>query len=180
VINNTLARRYAKALVQIGSEDGLIDRFRDELTAVDRVFAANANLKAVFANPAFTAEQKKEIMKDLVAKVNCSELVGNFLLLLVDKNRVAFLDQIIHTYQTLADEQSGIIRPVIKTAFALDDSQVASIQSALEKKSGKKVIPQVTVDATLLGGVVTQIGDTAFDSSVKTQLKRIQDILQKG
>jgi F-type H+-transporting ATPase subunit delta len=92
VINNTLARRYAKALVQIGSEDGLIDRFRDELTAIERIFSANADLKAVFANPAFTAEQKKEIMKDLVATAKCSELVGNFLLLLVDKNRVAFLD----------------------------------------------------------------------------------------
>jgi F-type H+-transporting ATPase subunit delta len=180
VINNTLARRYAKALVQIGSEDGLIDRFRDELTAIERVFSANADLKAVFSNPAFTAEQKKDIMKDLIAKVECSELVGNFLLLLVDKNRVAFLDQIVHTYETLADEQSGIIRPVIRTAFALDAGQVASIQGALEKKSGKKVIPQVTVDQSLLGGVVTQIGDTAFDSSVKTQLKRIQDILQKG
>ena len=180
MINNTLARRYAKALVQLGSEGGLIDRFRDELTAIDRVFAANADLKAVFANPAFTAAQKKGIMMDLIARVKCSELVGNFLLLLVDKNRVAFLDQIVRTYETLADEQSGIIRPIIKTAFALDDSQVAAIQSALEKKSGKKVIPQVTVDPTLLGGVVTQIGDTAFDSSVKTQLKRIQDILQKG
>jgi F-type H+-transporting ATPase subunit delta len=180
VINNTLARRYAKALVQIGSEDGLIDRFRDELTAIERVFSANADLKAVFSNPAFTADQKKDIMKDLVAKVKCSELVGNFLLLLVDKNRVAFLDQIVHTYETLADEQSGIIRPIIKTAFALDAGQVSSIQGALEKKSGKKVIPQVTVDQSLLGGVVTQIGDTAFDSSVKTQLKRIQDILQKG
>jgi len=180
VINNTLARRYAKALVQIGSEGGLIDRFRDELTAIERVFSANADLKAVFSNPAFTAEQKKDIMKDLIAKVKCSELVGNFLLLLVDKNRVAFLDQIVHTYETLADEQSGIIRPIIKTAFALDAGQVSSIQGALEKKSGKKVIPLVTVDQSLLGGVVTQIGDTAFDSSVKTQLKRIQDILQKG
>ncbi len=110
----------------------------------------------------------------------CSELVGNFLLLLVDKNRVAFLGQIVQTYETLADEFSGVIRPVIKTAFALDDSQVAAIQSALEKKTGKKVIPQVIVDQSLLGGVVTQIGDTAYDSSVKTQLKRIQDILQKG
>ncbi len=180
MINNTLARRYAKALVQIGSEDGLIDRFRDELTEIDHVFSANPGLKAAFANPAYTAEQKKGIMTDLIARVKISELVGNFLMLLVDKNRVAFLDQIVHTYQTLADEQSGVIRPVIKTAFALDESQVSAIRSALEKKTGKKVIPQVSIDQSLLGGVITQIGDTAFDSSVKTQLKRIQDILQKG
>ena len=180
MINNTIAKRYAKALVQLGSEGGLIDRFRNELADINSVFMANAGLRAAFANPAITLEQKKEIMKELVAKSACSELVGNFLLLLVAKNRVAFLSQIVQTYETLADEQSGVIRPIIKTAFALDDSQVASIQVALEKKSGKKVVPLVTVDSSLLGGVVIQIGDTAFDSSVKTQLKRIQDILQKG
>ena len=180
MINNTIAKRYAKALVQLGSEEGLVDRFREELAGINTTFMANADLRAAFANPAFTAEQKKEIMQALVTKSACSELVGNFLLLLVDKNRVAFLSQIVQTYETLADDQSGVIRPVIRTAFALDDSQVASIQGALEKKTGKKVVPQVTVDSSLLGGVVIQIGDTAFDSSVKTQLKRIQDILQKG
>lgn len=180
MINNTLARRYAKALVQIGAEDNLIDCFRTELTAIENLFSANLELKALFSNPAFTAEQKKEVMKDIIAKATCSPLVANFLLLLVDKNRIAFLDQIVQTYQTLADEQSGIIRPIIKTAFALDDNQVASIQSALEKQSGKKVVPQVEIDSSLLGGIVTQIGDIAFDSTVKTQLKQIQDILQKG
>ena len=180
MINNTIARRYAKALVQLGSEGGVVDSFREELAAIDGLFASNAELRAAFSNPAFTAEQKKEIMKGLIEKTRCSELVSNFLLLLVDKNRVAFLGQIVQTYEKLADEQSGIIRPIIRTAFALDDNQVLSIQATLEKKTGKKVIPQLLIDKSLLGGVVTQIGDTAFDSSVKTQLKRIQDILQKG
>jgi F-type H+-transporting ATPase subunit delta len=180
VINNALAKRYAKALVQLGSEGGLIDRFRDELSVIDGIFNSNKDLRAAFADPALTQDQKKSIMKELVQKTACSELVGNFLLLLVDKNRVAFLGQIVQTYETLADEFSGVIRPVITTAFALDGDQVTAIQSALEKKSGKKVIPQMVVDASLLGGVVTQIGDIAYDNSVKTQLKRIKDILQKG
>ena len=180
MINNALAKRYAKALVQLGSEGGLVDRFRDELAVVDGIFSANSELRAAFADPALTQDQKKSIMKELVAKVACSELVGNFLFLLVDKNRVAFLGDIVQTYEKLADEFSGVIRPVIKTAFQLDATQISSIQGALEKKTGKKVLPQVEIDQSLLGGVVTQIGDTAFDNSVKTQLKRIQDILQKG
>jgi F-type H+-transporting ATPase subunit delta len=57
---------------------------------------------------------------------------------------------------------------------------VVAIQGALEKKTGKKVVPQMIVDKSLLGGVVTQIGDIAYDNSVKTQLKQIKDILQKG
>lgn len=180
MINNTIARRYAKALVQLGSEAGLVDRFREELSAIEKLFSSNVELDTTFADPALTLEQKKCIMKELVAKSGVSEMVGNFLMLLVDKNRTAFLGQIVHTYETLADDFSGVIRPVIKTAFPLDESQVAAMQVALEKKSGKKVVPQVVVDQSLLGGVVTQIGDIAYDSSVKTQLKRIQDILQKG
>lgn len=180
MINNTIARRYAKALVQLGSEGGLVDSFRQELAGINAVFDANSELRAAFNNPAFTAEQKKEIMKGLIEKSKSSELVSNFLMLLVDKNRIAFLGQIVQTYEKLADEHSGIIRPIIRTAFSLDESQIGSIKAALEKKSGKKVIPNVVIDSTLIGGIVTQIGDTAYDSSVKTQLKRIQDILQKG
>ncbi|HIJ94404.1 MAG TPA: ATP synthase F1 subunit delta [Desulfuromonadales bacterium] len=180
MINNALARRYAKALVQLGSEGGLVDQFREELAAVDCLFAGNAEVRAAFSDPALTLDQKKAIMKELIAKLGSSELVSNFLLLLVDKNRVAFLGQIVQTYEQLADEFSGVIRPLIRTAFALDVAQIASIQAALEKKTGNKVLPQVVVDASLLGGVVTQIGDIAYDNSVKTQLKRIQDILQKG
>lgn len=180
MINNSIARRYAKALVQLGSEGGLIDRFRDELSIVDGLFRGNSELRAAFADPALTKVQKKSIMKELADKTACSELVGNFLMLLVDKNRVAFLGQIVQTYEKLADEFSGVIRPVIKTAFPLDGSQITAIQGALEKKSGKKVIPQMVVDASLLGGVVTQIGDIAYDNSIKTQLKQIKDILQKG
>jgi F-type H+-transporting ATPase subunit delta len=180
VINNALAKRYAKALVQIGSEGGLLDRFRDELSVIDGIFNGSSELRSAFADPALTLDQKKAIMQELIGKAACSELVGNFLLLLVDKNRVAFLGQIVQTYEKLADEFSGVIRPLITTAFPLDATQVSAIQGALEKKTGKKVIPQMVVDASLLGGVVTQIGDIAYDNSVKTQLKRIKDILQKG
>ena len=180
MINNAIARRYAKALVQLGSEGGFIDSFRDELSIIDGLFKTHSDLRAAFADPALTQVQKKAIMMELSAKAACSELVGNFLLLLVDKNRVAFLGQIVQTYEKLADEFSGVIRPVIKTAFPLEESQIVAIQSALEIKTGKKVVPQMIVDSSLLGGVITQIGDIAYDNSVKTQLKRIEDILQKG
>ena len=180
MINNTIARRYAKALVQLGLESSQIDRFSGELADIKKLFSNSKELGAVFANPAITLAQKKEIMKGLVDKSKNSELVANFLMLLVEKNRVAFLEQIIQAYEKLADEQSGVIRPVIRSAFDLKADQVALIQSSLEKKTGKKVMPQVVVDKSLLGGLVTQIGDIAYDSSVKTQLKRIHDILQKG
>lgn len=180
MINTAIARRYAKALVQLGSENNLIDCFSRELSVVDQLFSGSVELRAAFGNPAFTTEQKKQIMKDLIAKLGLSELVSHFLLLLVDKRRVMFLSQIVKSYNQLADEQSGVIRPVITSAFPLAESQVTAIKGAMEQKSGKKVLPEVTVDSSLIGGIVTQVGDIAYDSSVKTQLARIHDILQKG
>lgn len=178
--NNTISKRYAKALVQLASEEGLIDRFREELLAVNSVVKADKELQSFFSNPAFTGEQKKAVMQELISRTGCSELVSNFLMLLVDKKRQAFLGQIVAAYEKLADEFSGLIRPMVSTAFVLNEKQVLDIRSALESKTGKKVIPQVTVDSSLIGGVVVQIGDMVYDSSVKTQLNRIQDILQKG
>jgi F-type H+-transporting ATPase subunit delta len=168
------------SLVQIGAELGQVDTFRTELADMGALFAANPDIEAAFVDPAISHEQKKSIMGELVALCSCSELMGNFLLLLVDKNRVPFLRQIVQAFETLADEYSGILRPTITTAFELNDVQLSSIRGALERRSGKRVMPRVVVDDSLLGGVVVQIGDAVFDSSVRTQLNRIQDQLQKG
>jgi F-type H+-transporting ATPase subunit delta len=79
-----------------------------------------------------------------------------------------------------ADELSGVVRPTLTSAMALDAGQVEEIKGTLAKYTGKRVILKVEVDPVLIGGVVTRIGDMAFDGSLKTQLTRIGDILQKG
>ena len=177
---NAIARRYAKALVQLGAEEGAVDKFYGELTAVEALFAAHPELGAVLSNPAYGVDAKQAILADLAAKGNISTTPRNFLLLLLERNRLSCLPQIIASYSAQADELSGVVRPVVTSALPLTDAQVAEIKSALVKNTGKKVELKVAVDAALIGGVTTKIGDKLFDGSVKTQLKRIEDILQKG
>ena len=178
--DSTIARRYALALVQIGAESGVIDRFRAELADMGALFSATPEIPLALSDPAMGHGRKKEIMGELISLSSCSELIGNFLLLLVDKNRVVFLDQIVQAFETLADDYCGILRPTITTARELDDAQISSIREALERQSARQVVPRVQVDRSLLGGVVVQIGDAVYDSSIRTQLDRIQDQLQKG
>jgi F-type H+-transporting ATPase subunit delta len=104
----------------------------------------------------------------------------NFLMLVLDKNRLNYLPQIVVSYGMLADELSGVVRPTLTSAMALDAAQVEEIKGTLAKYTGKRVVLKVVVDPALIGGVVTRIGDMAFDGSLKTQLTRIGDILQKG
>lgn len=176
----TIAKRYALSLVQLGAEENQVDTFRKELTRIGDLFSSTPEIPAALADPALSRNRKQDLIRRLITACNCSPLISNFLQLVVDKSRTALLGQIIQTFHTLADEHSGILRPDITTAFALDDTQLAKVRNALEKTSTKHVIPRVTVDSTLLGGIVVRIGDTVYDSSIKTQLSRIQEHLQKG
>jgi F-type H+-transporting ATPase subunit delta len=180
LITNTIARRYAKALVQLGTEESSVDTFNAELAALCAALRGNPELEAILGNPAYGIEAKKEILKDIVTAMSLSVTVGNFVQLLLDRNRLQFLPQIAESYGSFADELSGIIRPTLTSGLPLDDSQVEAIKEALATKTGRKVQLTVQVDPALIGGVVTQIGDMIYDGSVKTQLNRIEDILQKG
>ncbi|WP_136524088.1 ATP synthase F1 subunit delta [Geomonas ferrireducens] len=177
---NAIAKRYAKALVQIGSEAGSVEGFNDELARFSAVLTDSNELSAIFANPAYGIEEKKEILKDLVGKLSISPMISNLLMLLLERSRISVLPQIAESYGVFADELSGVIRPTLSSGLPLDAAQVEEIKGALAKSTGKKVELKVVVDPALIGGVVTQIGDKVFDGSVRTQLANIQDILQKG
>lgn len=180
MISNAIARRYAKALVQLGAEEGAVDRNSDELARFNAVIDGHAELKSIFSSPAYRIESKREILVDLIGKLGLSVTVSNFLQVLLDRGRLDIAPQITHSYGVFADELSGVVRPVLTSAFPLEDSQVEEMRTALAKASGKKVQLQVEVDPSLIGGVVTKIGDKVFDGSVQTQLNRIKDTLQKG
>lgn len=180
MITNTIARRYAKALVQLGAEEGAVEKFNTELTAICAVLADNPELSSIFRSPAYGIEAKREILRDIIGKLGLSGMVANFLQLILDRNRLDFLPQIAESYSAFADELSGVIRPTLSSGLPLQESQVGEIKTALEKSTGKKVVLKVEVDANLIGGVVTTIGGTVYDGSVRTQLNKIEDILQKG
>ena len=180
MITNAIARRYAKALVQLATEEGGVEKFHAELTAIDTVLAENHKLWVILVSPAYRIEAKREMMRELIAKLEISATVTNFLLLILDKNRLNYLPQIVVSYGMFADEISGVVRPTLTSAMPLDTGQVDEIKGTLAKYTGRKVIIKVEVDPALIGGVVTRIGDMAFDGSLKTQLTKIGDILQKG
>ena len=180
MITNAIARRYAKALVQLGAEEGAVERFNSELAAFTATLADNPPLNALFKSPASGIEAKREILKDLLGRLALSGTSANFLQLLLDKSRLGLLPEIAECYSGFADELSGVIRPTLASGLPLDEKQVEEIRLALEKSTGKKVVLKVDVDPSLIGGVVTKIGDKLFDGSVRTQLDKIEDILQKG
>ena len=180
MITNAIARRYAKALIQLATEEGAVEKYYDELSGFGSVLAAHHGFAALLSSPAFAIEKKKAMLQDAVDKLPLSKTVTNFFFLLLEKNRLDQLPSIIAGYRGFADELSGLLRSTVTSALPLEDIQVEEIKTVLERTTGKTILLEVAYDPSLIGGVVTKIGDTIFDGSIKTQLGRIQDILQKG
>ena len=138
---NAIAKRYAKALVQIGSENGAVDQYNAELSQFSTLLSGSAELTSVFANPAYGIESKSEILKELVQKVQLSPIVSNLLHLLLERGRITVLPQIAESYSTFADLLSGVIRPTLTSGLPLEASQVEEIRTALATNIASRRLP---------------------------------------
>jgi F-type H+-transporting ATPase subunit delta len=177
---SAISRRYARALVAIGSEQDKVEAYGAELAQIGAVFANEQNLRLVMDSPTVSLEKKSAILKDLLGQMQVSAGVGNFLGLLLHKDRLRFLPQIEADYRRFADERSGILRARITTALELTAAQRDAIQGRLEAATKMRVALRVEVDPALIGGVQAEIGGRVFDGSLRAQLNRIEDTLKKG
>ncbi|MBI5063710.1 MAG: ATP synthase F1 subunit delta [Desulfatitalea sp.] len=178
--NLAIARRYAKALLIIGKEDGQTEQYRQELSGVAQLMAEDKHLADTIANPLYKSGDRKQVLQKIIEKLNLSRAMSSFLLLLFEKGRIGFIGSINDFYQMLADELKGVARASLVSASKLTTEAIEKIRSALSKKTGKDVILQVEHDPALIGGIVTRIGDLILDGSIKTQLLNMRESLRRG
>ena len=178
--NLAIARRYAKALLMIGKDDGQAEVYKDELDGVARLIQSNQELEQAITNPLHDATARKRVLSAVVEKLGLSQIMKSFISLLFDKGRIGFLEGINDFYQELADDLKGIARASVVSATELSDDAIEKIRQGLSKRTGKEVILDVKQDPGLIGGIVTRIGDLVLDGSVKTQLLNMRESLKKG
>ncbi len=178
--NLAIARRYAKALLLIGQEDNQAETYRVELEGLARLVKKEKDLEMVINNPLHDASARRNILKTVVDKLDLSVVMKSFVMLLFDKGRIGFLDSINDFYQKLADELKGVARASLTSATELPGETVEKIRASLSKMTNKDVKLDVKQDASLIGGIVTQIGDLVLDGSIKTQLLNMRESLKRG
>ena len=180
MIGLKIARRYAKALMTIGKEDGQAETYKEELAGVVKLLEEQEELKQAISNPLYDAESRKNVLELVVERLGLSKVMSSFLLLCFDKGRIQYLDDIYRFYEKLTDELAGIVRADLVSAVELPEESIARIRDALSEKTGKEVRMEVNVDPALIGGAVTRIGDLVLDGSVRTQLMSLKESLQRS
>ena len=178
--NLAVARRYAKALLLIGKEDGQAELYRDQLGEFSKLVSEHKELGQAFTNPLYDTMGRKKVLYSVIEMMDLSGVVKAFLLLLFDKGRIGLIDIINDFYQKLVDELKGVAFASLVSAAELSSEAIEKIRESLSKVTGKEVKLEVKQDPELIGGVVTRIGDLVLDGSVRTQLLNMRESLKRG
>ena len=178
--NLAIARRYAKALLLIGKEDGQAEIYRQELEGLARLIGNEKALFQALTNPLYDAAGRRKVLATVIDKLNLSKVMTSFLMLLFDKGRIGFISDINEFYQKLVDELKGVARASLISATELTSEAIEKIRISLSKRTGKDIVLEVEQDPGLIGGIVTRIGDLVLDGSIKTQLLNMRETLKRG
>lgn len=170
---NEVARVYAGALLEIGKENKVLQQIEEELGALGQLLREDADFRIYCKTPGISKESKKAFI-DKVFQGKFSDIIVNFLKVLVDNGRFTDLDSIHETFLEFLDVESGKIRVTITGSSKLDDALMAKITSALAAKFKKEIIIEEKVDTSILGGVIIRIGDMIIDGSLVKDLNNIR------
>ena len=176
MIGSKVSKRYAKALFSLGQEDGHFEQYGRDLSEFTEFFQQNGDFRQVVANPIFAVEDRRKVLQIVFDKSRFSDVVMNFLNLLLDKNRIGAIDAITEYYSKLTDEVSGIARAEIITARPLKKKALRSVERSLEDLISKKIKAEVKEDKDLIGGIVVKIGDLVLNGSIKAQLEGLKEM----
>lgn len=176
----TIARRYSVALADVTLERNEADTIKAELAELAKLFAEGTELYTVFDNPAIAHASKAKLLDAFIAKTKPSKTTANFLKVMQHNGRLGDIVGINDRFATVLEERSGAVSVEITSARELPESERAEFERSLAKLTGKRVLINYSIDKDLIGGVVTRIGSTVYDASVKSKLENLKEQLVNG
>ena len=168
-------RVYAEALLEAAKDEKRLDRVRKDFDEFAAALEGSEELQRFLQNPQIESETKRQALEDLLAKSD--ELFLNLVRVLVDKNRIAELDQVHEEWGRLLAREERVLELELTTAVELSDKEAARVVKQIEETSGRSVVATRTVDPDLIGGLVVQAGSRRLDASVRGRLEQLREKL---
>jgi len=179
MVTGSLSRRYAKAIFEIGSQQGDLPKLGQDLRSLAKAMNESKELATALSNPAIRRSDRKKVIDGLLQAISVQTASRNLVYILLEGERMGSLPGISRALDEMIEAKAGRVTAEVISAKPLDPSQLSQINAALEKLSGKMVSVTTRQDPELLGGVVAKVGDTVYDGSLRTQLRTLRDELSK-
>ncbi len=174
------ARRYARALFSLATEERRVDAVRAEVDAIATLLRENRELRDVLFRPLQPVSERRAVLAAVAERMGASPTLRQFCAFLVEQRRMDAFFEIASELERLANEAAGRVEGELVAATELSDAQLDRLRRSLSARTGRDVALSLRIDPSILGGVVAKVGDIVLDGSLRTQLAQLRTNLMKG
>lgn len=173
------AQRYAGSLFDLALEANSIALVEKDLGRFEALLNGSDELKRLIASPVFSTEEQVKAISAIADKAGIKGLVGNFLRVVAGNRRLFVLPGMIAAFRQIAAEHRGEVSADVTAAHALTAAQQNELKATLKGVAGKDVTINVTVDPSILGGLIVKMGSRQIDTSLRTKLSSLKLALKE-
>jgi len=176
-----MAGRYATALFDLALEEKALDAVRQDLDRFDALIAESPDLARLVRSPVFGAEEQLKALSAILDKAGIKGIAANFLRVITTNRRLFAVRDMIRGFRTLLARHRGEVTAQVTVAEQLSDKNLDALKSALKSVTGGKDIDlAVTVEPSIIGGLIVKIGSRMIDSSLRTKLNAIKFAMKEA
>jgi len=174
-----IAGRYASALFEIAEESGALESVEGHLGQLKDALGESDDLSALIQSPIASREEQGTAMAAICAKMEIGAPVSNVIGLMASKRRLFVLPDMIAVFSQLLADKRGIVSAEVVSATALTAAQQESLEATIKKSVGADIALDVTVDESLIGGLVVKVGSKMIDTSIRSKLASLQTAMKE-
>ena len=174
-----VAERYAGSLFELALQANAVTQVEADLNGFEAMLDGSADLSRLIESPVFSSEEQAKAIAAIADRAGITGLTGNFLRVVARNRRLFAIPAMIKAFRHIAAEHRGETAADVTSAHALTAAQQTELKAALKGVAGKDVAITVTVDPSLLGGLVVKMGSRQIDTSLKTKLNSLKLALKE-
>ncbi|WP_299493079.1 ATP synthase F1 subunit delta [Acaryochloris sp. IP29b_bin.137] len=172
-VSSTIVEPYAEALMSVAQSNSLTNQIGEDVNFVLGLLKTSSDLTDFLVNPLTPADAQKAVLRQL-AESRVQKQFFNFLLLLIDRRRIIFLEGICKQYQALLRKLNNTVLAEVTSTIDLSDEQKqAIIDKVKQMTQAAQVEIETSIDPDLIGGVIIKVGSQVLDASIRGQLRRM-------
>lgn len=178
-LTSGVAGRYATALFEIAKEGNALDRVESDLDAFAAALADSDDLRRMVASPVYSRDDQGAAIKAIVERMGLGPELGGTLGLMAANRRLFVVEGLVAAVKGLIAADRGETTAEVRSAKPLSEAQSAALAATLRERTGKNVKVAVTVDESLIGGLVIKVGSRMVDSSIRSKLANLQNVMKE-
>jgi F-type H+-transporting ATPase subunit delta len=174
-----IAQRYAQAVFDLSRDAGGLSKLETEVSALDEAIRGSSDLREAMSSPVLTRDEQEGAIAAVAKALGLGDVLTNTLRLMASKRRLFVAPALVAQLKEMILAEKGEVTAQVQAAKALTKAQTDKLAKALKASTGKDVNIEVTVDESLIGGLVVRLGSQMIDTSIRAKLAALQTTMKE-